>query len=145
METDRHLHKYTQHGCIVSYIGRTSEPSKIYHLKNKTPQLITFVSTSTVTAVSLSLYKGPTCSALTDWDVEDWEQTADSLWSPASAQSPRVSPEILCCIAIIYFELMCGRRELKEFMRVPLCPKKSNPMSTLTQPSVTVGLLIMVF
>lgn len=37
-QTDRHIHKYTQHGCILSYTGRTSEPGRIYHLKNEYSQ-----------------------------------------------------------------------------------------------------------
>lgn len=80
-------------------------------LRMNTPMLITFVGTSTATADSLSLSRG------THVFFPDRLRRGGSgslCMIPASAQSPHVSPEILFYIAIIHFELTCGRRVLKE-------------------------------
>lgn len=54
-QRDRHLHKYTERGCILSYTGRTSEPGRVYHLKNEYSQAHHLCK---LAAESLSLYRG---------------------------------------------------------------------------------------
>lgn len=63
---DRHLHKYTQHGCILSYTGRTSEPGRIYHLKNEYSQAHQHCKHKHRDCSQYNSAEGPTCSALTD-------------------------------------------------------------------------------